>query len=185
MNTSHRVSHFHKVDTTRIEALFVDGKRHRAKLTIPFLGRNTSNSLCVIGQNPSDADEAFADKTVRYIEELIYTRNPEYSKIVVINLFSRVDKYKVEVSDLLNDQCKRIFEDTTMEHENILFIHGQLNVQGAYDFKKRLREIIYLFQDINSMKLNIGTLYAPHPRNHKINFSNFNIDLCFYDFSDV
>ncbi len=185
MHTSLHVPHFQLVDSDRIEALFVHGKRHRAKLRIPYRGKETYKSLCVIGQNPSDANEDVADKTVRYIEELICKKCPEFSQLVVLNLFSRVDKNKSEVVDLLDETCMHVFEETIHEHENILMIYGQLKVDGAYDFPGRVRDVKHLFRKKKVWKLDIGTQYAPHPRNRAINYQKFDITLCAYDFSDV
>ena len=173
------------VDSGRIEAIFADGRRHRAELRIPYQGRKVFNSLCVVGQNPSDADKEFADKTVRYIEELIYKNYPQFSQIVMLNLFSRVDKGKSELNDLLNEQCKHRFENTVNTHENVLFIYGQLKLDGAYNFPQRARDIRRLFDGKKLWKLDIGKKYAPHPRNSAINFQNFEIKMCKYDFCDI
>jgi Protein of unknown function (DUF1643) len=173
------------VDTSLVAALFVNDKKHRAKLCLPYAGRKIFRSLCVIGQNPSDANEKFADKTVRYLEELIYKNYPQYSQLVILNLFSRVDKYKSETCYLLDEECERVFETTLKEHEDILFVHGQLKIDGAYNFPQRLNDIRHLLKGKAIWKLDIGKMYAPHPRNKAINFKNFDVTMCAYDFSDV
>lgn len=185
MSNSFRVDHFPMVDSNRIEAFFAHGNSHRAKLCMPYLGRETFKSLCVIGQNPSDATKEVADRTIRYIEELIYKNYPEFSQLVMLNLFSRVDKNKSQVNNLLNEECRRVFENTVREHENVLLIYGQLKVQGAYDFPQRAREIKGLFEGKKIWKLDIGTAYAPHPRNSAINYQKFDVALCAHDLSDV
>jgi hypothetical protein len=185
LRTPLNVPHFHLVDHDRIEAVFVHGNRHRAKLCIPFQGKEPYRSLCIIGQNPSDANTEVADKTVRYIEELIYKNYPEFSQLVVLNLFSRVDKDKSAVADLLDEECARVFEKTILEHEDILMIYGQLKVEGAYRFPERVRKIKHLFNKKKVWKLDIGKPYAPHPRNPAINYQKFDISLGGYDFSDI
>lgn len=185
MSKSLHINHFSMVDSSRIEALFVRGNSHRAKLCIPYIGRETFKSLCVIGQNPSDASKEVADRTIRYIEELIYKNYPEFSQIVMLNLFSRVDKKKSQVNDLLDDECERVFQSTVREHEDVLLIYGQLKINGAYNFPKRALEIKALLTGKKIWKLDIGKTYAPHPRNSIINYQKFDIALCTHDLLDV
>ena len=173
------------VDTSRIDLLFFRANSHRAKLCLPYLGREKFKSLCVIGQNPSDANKEVADRTIRYLEELIYKNCPEFSQLVVLNLFSRVDKSKTQLDNLLDAECSRVFENTVHEHENVLLVYGQLKRQGAYDFPKRASEIKGLLKGKKLWKLDIGATYAPHPRNGAINYRNFKVALCAYDLSDV
>ena len=76
MKLARPIQHSAQVDSSQIRAKFFDGREHRACLWLPFVGRQDRKALCVIGQNPSAADKKRADKTVRYLEELIYLLNP-------------------------------------------------------------------------------------------------------------
>ena len=83
------VPHFDKVNKADIKAQFFADRKHRASLYLPFTHRKAEEHvLCVIGQNPSEADENCADKTIRYVEELIYRTRSEYSALMILNLDS-------------------------------------------------------------------------------------------------
>ena len=57
------ICHFYKVDHNNIEANFTNDELHRSTLTIPFQERPSEFKLCIVGQNPSAANEVEADKT--------------------------------------------------------------------------------------------------------------------------
>ena len=179
------VPHYEQVNTSAIESKFSTDRLHRAKLHIPFLGNRGSKTLCVIGQNPSAADELYADKTVRYLEELIYRKNPEYASVLVLNLYSRIDTTKSETEDTLDSECSRIFFAAIEEHDDFLIFYGKIENQGAYRFRDRAREVASSLGTKNVLKLGLDTSYAPHPGNPRILYHNFDIQLTTHEFSDL
>lgn len=82
------VSHFEEVNLERVRAGLVRARTHRPLLKIPVRDRSLPRSLCMVGQNPSDA----GDKTVRYLERYVHERRPQYGAIVMLNLYTRVDR---------------------------------------------------------------------------------------------
>ena len=179
-----KVPHFDKVNLQRIRAKFF-GNKHRATLHIPFIERSVAHTLCVIGQNPSAADELNADKTVRYLERYVFEKQSQYSQILMLNLYSRVDTKKSEKSDLNHPDCDRLLREAIAQHQNFLIVFGRLTNQGAYKFPERVRELHPLFAGKNVYKLDTGDSYAPHPGNQSICYNNYNLEVTEYDFSDV
>lgn len=154
-------------------------------MRIPFHGARGAKTLCVIGQNPSAADEMKADKTIRYLEELIYLKQPEYSTLLILNLYSRVDTTKSEKHGLLDSRCAEIFDAALLEHDDFLVVYGKLKNERAYRFPERARQVCASIKAKNVFKLDLGTEYAPHPGNRRILYKNFGVRFAAYDFGDV
>ena len=64
-------------------------------------------------------------------------------------------------------------------------VFGKLENKGAYRFSDRVNQLRFLFRSKNIYKLDIGTVYAPHPGNRKIHYSNFDLKIANYDFADI
>lgn len=101
------ICHYYKVDISNIEEDFTSDLNHRSSLTIPFTGRTGCRKLCIIGQNPSKADITSADKTLHYLERYVYEKLPQYSGIIMLNLFSRVDTDKSTTLEPLKFETER------------------------------------------------------------------------------
>lgn len=185
MSRRRPVKHFEEVDLQNLRSCFFEGRNHRAFLQIPFLGDRGSKTLCVIGQNPSTADEIEADKTIRYLEELIFRRFVEYRQIIVLNLYSQVDTTKTEEKPPLHAECSKIFTKIISEENDFLVIFGKLGNQQRYRFLDRVKEIQPLLRSKRILKIDIGTAYAPHPGNPNIIYSNFDVGLGPYCFADI
>lgn len=169
------VEHFNFVERNAIRSEFLVQRTHRATLFLPFRGRPIGKTLCVIGQNPSSADENVADKTIRYLEELIYRNHAEYVALLIVNLYSRVDTKKLATTNLLDEGCERLFNAALEEHEDFLLVYGKLKDQGAYRFPERAKVVANLLKGKRTFKLDIGTPYPPHPGNSKILYRNFEL----------
>ncbi|MFL9610575.1 DUF1643 domain-containing protein [Methylobacillus sp. Pita2] len=179
------VPHFEHVDLPNIQSCFFDGRSHRAYLKIPFAGDRGKEKLCVIGQNPSAADEFKADKTIRYLEKLICLKHFQYRQLIVLNLYSQVDTTKTEQTNPLHPKCEELFNRILEEEANFLVVFGKLTNQGQYCFLDRVRQIEPLLRYKRVSKLNLDTQYAPHPGNPKILYNNFNVDFSPYSFADI
>ena len=74
-----------------VKAKFSDCKKFRYQLTILKRTKTNGDTLCVIMQNPSVADVAIADKSVQFLEKLIFEQEIELfkkvKKIIVVNQF--------------------------------------------------------------------------------------------------
>lgn len=179
------IRHFDKVELDGIQAQFFADRQHRATLLIPFVDRKTGRTICVIGQNPSEADEQNADKTIRYLEQYIFERLPQYDRMLMLNLYSRVDTRKIEASNLNHQSCEQVLRSSIAAHQDFLMVFGQLKNQRSYRFPERVRELKPAFEGKRVHKLDIGTTYAPHPGNSAILYHNFVPEIAPYDFGDV
>ncbi len=179
------VPHFEYVDLQNVQSRFFDERNHRAFLKIPLLGDRGCRSLCVIGQNPSAADEHEADKTIRFLEELVFRRLVEYRQITILNLYSQVDTTKTADTPALHPECARIFDGIVANESDFLVVFGKLQNHRNYKFQDRAREIEPSLRSKRVFKLDVGTPYAPHPGNPKIIYSNYELGFNPYTFSDV
>ena len=185
MKRGRPVPHFSQVDLQNVRSCFFDDRSHRAYLKIPLLGDRGDKTLCIVGQNPSAADENEADKTIRYLEELVFSRFKEYGQIVVLNLYSQVDTWKSLTSNPLHPKCSELFLEIADKESDFLMVYGKLANGPHYRFLDRAKEVGSLLRSKNTLKIDIGTSYAPHPGNRKIIYSNFDVGFSPYTFSDV
>lgn len=177
--------HFSQVNIKAIKTDFSKDNKHRFSLKIPFSNRSGSETLCIIGQNPSYANSQHADKTLHYLEKLIYQKRPNCSCIIMINLFSRIDTKKAATSNLLTIEGTRKFKQIVNSNNEFLIVYGKLRNIKAYKFKKRAQQVRKMLVNKNVLKIDIGTKYAPHPGNPKLYYGNFCHNFNTYTFSDV
>jgi hypothetical protein len=66
-------------------------------------------------------------------------------------------------------------------------VFGRIKKEGIYNFPLSARSIkrVLTKRKKNVSKFDLGTIYAPHPRNPKIRFSNLNIGLTTHYFGDI
>lgn len=172
------IPHYEKVDTNNIIANFTDDSLHRSSLIIPLLERNTDKVICIIGQNPSNANQEHADKTLRYFENFIFQNLQQYSKIIMLNLYSRVDTQKEFDDDLEREETRKELFTHLKENSDFILAFGASKKDGAYDFYSKFKELKPLLNGKNIYKINIGnTTYPPHPGNPKIFYNNFDLEL--------
>ncbi|MEA2029044.1 MAG: DUF1643 domain-containing protein [Campylobacterota bacterium] len=172
------IPHYEKVDINNIVANFTDDLLHRSSLTIPFFERKTNKSICIIGQNPSHANEEYADKTLQYFEKLIFDKFPQYSKIIMLNLYSRIDTQKKFNQDLEREETYKELLTHLKENSDFLLAFGASKKDGAYNFYSKIQELKPFLSSKNLYKIDIGnTNYPPHPGNPKIFYNNFSLKL--------
>lgn len=77
-----------------VKAKFSDCKKFRYRLTIENTLKENGSTLCVIMQNPSIAGNTIADKSVQFLEKLIFEKEVEQftnvKTITVVNQFAYV-----------------------------------------------------------------------------------------------
>jgi hypothetical protein len=178
------ICHAACVDLPRVRAHFSPDRRQRATLYLPFRGRR-GPTLCVVGQNPSAADETVADKTIRYLEDYAAARAPHYGGLLILNLYSRIDTTKAARRGLTTPEMDACFVDAVAQHQEFLLVSGRLAVEGAWDFPARARRLRALLAGRRVYKLDLGTPYAPHPGNPRILYRNFDVPLAPHDFADL
>jgi hypothetical protein len=179
------VTHFEQVDLSGVEATFTPDGQHRSQLKIPLKRLNGGRTLCIVGQNPSKANASVADKTIRFLEKFVFERMPEFSQILMLNLYSRVDTRKEYTDNLNHHDCELAFQEAVRNNTDFLLVFGKLKNEGAYNFIERANELRLLLRGKNVFKFDIGSTFAPHPGNPKILYQNFNIGVTDYDFADI
>ena len=123
---------YRHLENLEISATFSDcGKfRYRLKITHPQHGQG--KLLCVIMQNPSDADETKADKSVHFLENLIFFRDyPEFrevSDLIIVNQFAYVQKKDFTGSaDAIGPDNDLYIRDAVQKANIILIAWGKKN----------------------------------------------------------
>ncbi|WP_418181331.1 DUF1643 domain-containing protein (plasmid) [Aliarcobacter lanthieri] len=166
------MEHFNMVDKDNILAKFSEDKLHRVYLSIPFKNRTNTKTLCIIGQNPSIANEFNSDKTISFLEEQIYNRYPEYSEIIIVNLFSRIDTSKEFTDDLIRPEFEKDLFDIIKTNTDILLILGQAKQVRGYNFFEQFNKIKDKLKDKKVLRLDIekDIDYPPHPNNPQLLF---------------
>lgn len=78
----------------KVESTFSECNDYRYELSIEKTDSQGTETVCVIMQNPSVANDEIADKSVQFLEKLIFQKSyPQFSKvkkIVIVNQFAYV-----------------------------------------------------------------------------------------------
>ena len=85
---------YRHIPGVKVKALFSDCKKFRYQLTIEDTSKRNGDSVCVIMQNPSIANTEIADKSVQFLEKLIFEKEVELFRnvktIIIVNQFARI-----------------------------------------------------------------------------------------------
>jgi len=85
---------FKHIEQVKVNEIFSLCREFRYKLEIEHLENHGTKTVCIIMQNPSIANAKVADKSVQFLEKLIFQK--EYSefldvkKIIIVNQFAYV-----------------------------------------------------------------------------------------------
>ncbi len=112
--------------------LFSNCGKYRFLLSIEHTTRKKGEVLCVIMQNPSVAGREFADKSVQFLETLIFQKEyaefSKVSKILIVNQFARIQtkNFKGKSTDIgpENDQY---IKNAIQKADSILIAWGKNN----------------------------------------------------------
>lgn len=137
------------IDNLNVTAEFSKNNKFRYKLEAIKTDRTDSDRkiICVIMQNPSDADKNVADKSVQFIEKLIF--NEDYKefenvhKIIVVNQFAYVQKkdFKCDESFIGSKNDEKI-KSAINESKIILVAWGKSN--RYYDRQEAIKRMLRL-----------------------------------------
>ena len=117
---------FKHIEGTSANAIFSDCKKYRYRLTVQNDNSSGSETVCVIMQNPSVANAEIADKSVQFLEKLIFTkgysefRNVE--KIIVVNQFAFVKTKDFNGSELYIGQENDAHISAAIRESDIVLI---------------------------------------------------------------
>ena len=97
---------FRHIEGASVDAVFSNCKKYRYKLTIQNDNSSGSETVCVVMQNPSVANTEIADKSVQFLEKLIFTKGysefRNVKKIIIVNQFALIqtNEFKGLESDI-------------------------------------------------------------------------------------
>ena len=116
----------------QIKATFSDCGKFRYKLQITQPERGSGKVLCVIMQNPSEADSVRADKSVQFLEKLIfqgeYLEFADVSELIIVNQFAYIQKKDFEGSDrAIGPDNDTYIRDSIQKAEIVLLAWGKKN----------------------------------------------------------
>jgi len=146
---------FKHLDGLKVTAVFSDCKKFRYRLTIELPSIKNEKTICVIMQNPSDANSEVADKSVQFLEKLIFEKNykelNEIGKIIIVNLYAFVQKKgfmgaKEYIGDHNDREIKKAFKTSDI----VLIAWGSNN--SFEDRKKSILTILSSFPSKNILK---------------------------------
>lgn len=123
---------FKHIDGVVAEAKFSPCRRFRYRLTIDKLESPMESAVCVIMQNPSVANSEVADRSVQFLENLIFMKEYEefknVSRIIVVNQFALVQTKDFEGFDEhVGAENDRHIEQALDESDIILIAWGSGN----------------------------------------------------------
>lgn len=117
---------FRHIEGVSVDAVFANCKKYRYKLSIQDDDSSGSETVCVIMQNPSVANAEIADKSVQFLEKLIFTKGynefRNVKKIIIVNQFALIqtNDFKGLESDIGENNDGHILE--AIRESNIVLI---------------------------------------------------------------
>lgn len=123
----------------KVGARFSDCRRFRYLLTLEPEGDGNGKTLCAILQNPSTADEKQADKSVQFLERLVFQRScPEFEgvkRLCIVNQFAYIQTSGFNGGhDHIGPENDRYLIETLARSDSVLIAWGKSN---RYTERKR------------------------------------------------
>ena len=153
------VNHIQDVE---VEAFFSECRSFRYKLSITKSKARGSKTICVIMQNPSDADEEKADGTVKFLEELIFEKDyyeqfSQVNKIEIVNQFAYVQSSDFKGSDeKIGPENDTSVTESIERADIILVAWGRTNPYG-----ERIEAINEIIKRNKSGKVLLEAIWHP------------------------
>ncbi len=118
---------YNHIDKVKVSATFSNCGKYRYRLEIFLAGAESGGeAVCAILQNPSVADCFKADKSVQFLEKLIFSKGyPEFSKVkklIVVNLFAFVQTNKFSGGEELVGEKNDDFIKKAIDESDIILI---------------------------------------------------------------
>jgi hypothetical protein len=123
---------YRHLDHIDAKAIYSTCGEYRYLLTLQHSERENGQTACVIMQNPSVAGNEVADKSVQFLETLIFQKEyPEFarvSSILIVNQFARIQtkNFKGRTSDIGPENDKHI-QSAIGKSDIILIAWGKTN----------------------------------------------------------
>ena len=173
------IAHHASIDSQYIQACFSADGKHRYSLYLPFREPRGQQILCIIGQNPSHANQHHADKTLAYFEHYLYSQHPQFKAFYMVNLYSRIDTQKRYQRGLNTRHSADYIKQAIDASHAVLMAYGAKAKDKAYHFQQQAKRLKPWLANIPCYKLDIGepTHYPPHPGNRNIVYRRYQLRL--------
>ena len=121
-----------------ISAYFSEDSRFRYRLVAEDPNKSNGKTVCVIMQNPSDANDDRADKSVQFLEHLIFDKGyiefKEVRKMIIVNQYAYIQKHNFSgKTDLIGEKNNRVITESIRESDIVLVAWGK---QNPYEERK-------------------------------------------------
>lgn len=138
---------YRHIEQVNANALFSDCKKFRYRLDISLDKPRDSDTkiVCAVMQNPSVANSDIADKSVQFLEKLIFTKDITYfsgvRKLIVVNQFAFVQTNDFSGQDThVGPDNNSHITQAISESDIILIAWGSGN--GYEDRKSKINEML-------------------------------------------
>lgn len=170
-----QVSHFEKIEISKIKAQFSKDMLYRYRLILPFIpDEKRTKRASIILKNPSSADIFRADKTVQTAAKTIYSAFKDVKELEILNIFALRGTLPSDVMDFHNKGFDIIGPNNdenikiALENSDYLVIAwGGASPINKKIYDKRIEEI---FSIINNCKNNLQTYRKLEKGNDKYPF---------------
>ncbi len=141
------------LEDLRVTAHFSNNDQFRYRLSVEDPGCSAGKTVCIIMQNPSDANEEIADKSVQFLERLIFdSRHRVFGpvrKIHIVNLFALVKKKDFKAADAcIGPENDKVIAQCVEDSEIVLLAWGKNK-----DNNKRIETILNLLATAENKEL--------------------------------
>lgn len=130
---------YRHLEGLEIDSTFSECGQFRYRLRITDTVKANAKTLCVIMQNPSEADHQMADKSVQFLEKLVfrssYKEFHQVGKMIIVNQFAFVQKKDFEgTSRHIGPENDRIIKESIRSADVVLIAWGKNN---PYEKRKK------------------------------------------------
>lgn len=144
---------YRHIDNVSVSADFSDCERYRYRLTIDHHGKSGDETVCVIMQNPSAANAERADRTIQFVEKLIfekdYTQFASANRIIIVNLYALIQTHDfVGSEEHIGPHNDQYIADSIQAADHVLIGWGKTR-----PCEQRLRVVNQLLQSVEPDRL--------------------------------
>lgn len=180
-----QISHFDKVDVSKISPEFSGDMLYRYKLTMPFYNEpSRTKRAAIILKNPSSADAIKADKTVYNAAKTIYLTYPDVGTVEILNLFGIRGTKPIDVmtihdngGDIVGDRNDDAIAEVLSQSDYVILAWGGASPIKKSIYDQRIAEVYFLLgkhsgnmkifrkAEKGSERYPFHACYWPHNRN--------------------
>lgn len=136
---------FKHIAGVKVIAIFSDCGKFRYQLEISKPCNSVGRTVCVILQNPSHANESVADKSVVFLENLVFEKSKEFqdvNRLLLVNQFAYIQTKNFEGGeDKIGKGNDEIIEKCLDSAQIVIIGWGKTN-----RYEERKREILRMIE---------------------------------------